>query len=89
MVWLETAVVLRNLSDVRKKPEITFTHEVVERKLLKEEKPTEATTKGSHEIGGNHGNMSERFLEPACDLEYGKLPMGLFSSLTWFPIGKY
>lgn len=54
------------------KTEITFAHEVVERKLFKEEKSTKPATKGSHEIGGNHGNMPGRFLEPACDLRVWK-----------------
>lgn len=70
------------------KTEITFIHEVVERKLLREEKPTEAVTKGSHGIGGDHGSMLGTVQEPACDLQYGKLPVRLFPSLTWFPIGK-
>lgn len=57
-----------------------ITHEVVERMLFKEEKPTEPITKGSHEIGGDHGNIPGRFLEPACECR--KLPMRLFLSLT-------
>lgn len=61
---------------------------MVEGKLLREEKPTEVVTNSSNGIGGNHGSMFGKVQEPAYDLQYGKLPVRLFPSPMWFPIGK-
>lgn len=51
------------------------------------ENSTEVVTKGSHGIGGDHGACLERFRSQP-DLLYGRLPVRLYPSPTWFPIGK-
>lgn len=43
-------------------------------------------TKGSGGVGGNHGSMFGTVHEPACDLQYRRLPLRLLPSLMRFPI---